>query len=465
MINRFKLNLLSHIWLLVFGLFEIPILIYLVYYFSEYLFIFPALVFFSALFFYSIINEEFWVLTSIICYAPLLIIKSEGITMIEIGIACYLFIPLAIWFIKNLYFTKTKIFESTGDYMIIIFYLFCVFSIVITITNNYSPLLWLKEIIVFSGYLFYYPLKKYLKENKNNIYRMLVSFGLLVVIAALYNLYSYRSKVVLATQFFQVWGSRSGATEPLYMAAIIMIVSILFLYKKKIIIVNLVGLLGLSSIALILSFTRSYIGFTVMCIFMLWLFFDKKDKLRFALWVLMLSCISFGLMFLIFNNITKFIFEAVAKRFLEAKGNDMSIVQRIIETEAIIKQISQSPVLGWGLGAKFRRYDLFYEQHVNSNYAHNAYLYLWYKVGLLGLMAFLYAYFEKIIHAIKIRKKTKDNILRNLILSGSIILTAFLFISITSPQYYHRPSILIITILWAIISYAKGNVQNQESIS
>jgi O-antigen ligase len=458
MINKFIQNLFSYRWFYAFGLIEIPVLIYLINFYSEYLFVFPVFVLFSAIFVYSILNEEFWVLTSIICYAPLLIMKSEGITMFEVGIACYLFVPMAIWFVKNLYVNKTNVFESAGDYLLFIFYLLCLFSIVLTITYTYSPLMWFKEIIVFTGYLFYFPLKKYLKENKNNLYKLLISFGILVCIAALANLYSYRSKVVLATQFFQVWGSRSGGTEPLYMTTIILIVSILFLYKKKIIVLNLFVMLGLSTIALILSFTRSYIGFALLSVFLLWCFLDKKEKLKLLQWIFIISVISLVMMFLIFNDLAKFIFEAVARRFLDTKKADISIIQRVIETEAIIKHIYQNPVLGLGLGSMFRRYDLFYEQHVNSNYAHNAYLYIWFKLGIVGLLTFLYSYFEKLVFAIKLRKKMEDKLLSNLLLASALILIAFSFISITSPQFYHRPSILIMTILWAIICYSKEEV-------
>ena len=429
---------------------EIPILSYLIYYYSPYIFLFPIILIFGIIFYFTLINFEFWILTSIISFAPLIAIKSEGITIFEIAIAFYIFIPLALWLIKKLFIEKERINKNISDFFLLSFYFICLSSIILTIINNFSVLLWFKEIIVFSCYFIFFPLREYLTENKYRIKKVLISFGIMSTIIALYNLYQYRSRLALATQFYQVWGSRVGTTEQVFMFCILVIIAIVFLIKSKKIKSILLLLVGLFLTSLILSFTRSYLIFTIFGIIYLWFLFEKKDKIKVSIWVTIFLIISFITMFILFDNLSKFIFQALINRFLTAKSNDISIIQRVIETEAIIKQIFQNPILGWGLGAAFRRYDLFFELHIMSYYAHNGYLYLWYKLGILGLLSFLSFYFYKLMIIIKSIRIEKNLLLKKILQAFLFILISFLIISITSPQFYHKPSILIMSIIWAL---------------
>ena len=447
--------------IVIFALSELPFLFYLAYYYSSFIFLFPVIILFGILFFFALLNFDFWILSSIVAYIPLIAIKSEGISIAEIALAFYIFIPMGVWFFKTLFVQKKKIFFGIGDIFLLIFYLICLFSVVFTIINNFTVTLWFKEMIVFSGYLFYFPIREYFRGREEKLKKVLISFGILSFVTALYNLYQYRSKVALATQFFQVWSSRIGATEQVFMFCILIIISIIFLVKSNKYKLVLAGLLGLFFISLILSFTRSYLGFTFLGIFFLWVFFKKEHKIKLIFWVFLFSLIALGLMFLLFDNFAKLIFTALAGRFLGTKGYDISIIQRVIETEAILKQILANPITGWGLGATFRRYDLFYELHLMSYYAHNAYLYLWYKLGLLGLFSFLFVYFEKIIFCYKNYKNETNPLVKNILLVFIFMMISFIFISITSPQFYHKPSILILTIIWGFSESIRNKKTSQ----
>jgi len=84
-----------------------------------------------------------------------------------------------------------------------------------------------------------------------------------------------------------------------------------------------------------------------------------------------------------------------------------------------------------------------------SYYAHNGYLYLWYKLGILGLLSFLSFYFLKLMIIIKSIRIEENPLLKKILQAFLFILISFLIISITSPQFYHKPSILIMSIIWA----------------
>ena len=162
-LNNFKLY--SHARLLVFlVLFELPVLGYLTYYYANYIQFFPVAIIFGLIFFCALNNFEFWILSSIIAYIPLVVNKAEGISLIDVGIALYIFIPLAIWFIKKVFVEKEVLFEGMGDVFLLIFYLLCIFSITLTILNSFDVFLWFKDMIIFSGYLFYFPVREYFRK-------------------------------------------------------------------------------------------------------------------------------------------------------------------------------------------------------------------------------------------------------------------------------------------------------------
>jgi O-antigen ligase len=398
---------------------------------------------------YTIINEEFWLLSAILAHFPLAIVKSEGISLLEVAAAIYIYIPLAVWFMRKIFVEKQNIVENFTDVVFLVFYLTCIFSFVFTKIYNFDTLLWFKELAVFSGYLIFFPLRDYYRKNINGLKNILVMFGILGLMIGVYNLNLYRNKVILATQFFQVWGSRVAATEQIFMFCILVVISIIFLIKSKKTQFILLCCLGIYFIALILSFTRSYFAFTLLGMFVLWLLFNKSDKKKMLSWVLGLTLIGILGIYLIFGDLIKTMFEAFVSRFTLLKGRDISFIQRVIETEAILKQIKENPILGWGLGAKFRIYDIFYETHILNSYAHNGYLYLWYKIGILGLASYVIFYISQFYTTIKNAIYEKDIIKKNIFFVFSFILFSFIFISITSPQFYHKPSILILSIIWA----------------
>jgi O-antigen ligase len=392
-----------------------------------------------------------------------LTIESEGISIFEILIALYLFIPLSFWFFKKLFIIHERIFLNFSDYLIISFIIYCFLSIFFTISNQFSVLKWLRELIVFAGYLFYFPIRDCIKKDVKSKFHILTALGTVTAVIAMYNLYKYKSKIAIATQFFQVYSSRVGHTEQLFMFFILLLFAIIFTIRSRYIKYYFALLLGLFTVSLILTFTRSYLLMTIVGIIIIPFFTRKGERKKMFFWIFAFIVSSFLIMILLFSDLTKLIFEGIIYRFVGTNKTDLSLAQRGIETVAILKQISANPIIGWGLGATFRRYDLFFELHLLTDYAHNAYLYLLFKLGIIGLLTYLIIYFQKLYYCWKEFKQTEKTITKNLLFIVLITLIGFFLISITSPQFYYRPSILVIVICWGIIE-GIGKKEDKNSI-
>jgi O-antigen ligase len=128
------------------------------------------------------------------------------------------------------------------------------------------------------------------------------------------------------------------------------------------------------------------------------------------------------------------------------------VTNRLAESRAVWDLIGKNPIAGAGLGSEISFYHLLRQSTQHTYYMHNAYLYLWYKFGLVGLVVFLTAYLLKIKAGIAWLTNCGSDTRRAFVMAAVAILIAMLQITITSPQFYARDSILIITLCWATIA-------------
>ena len=79
-------------------------------------------------------------------------------------------------------------------------------------------------------------------------------------------------------------------------------------------------------------------------------------------------------------------------------------------------------------------------------------LYLLFKLGIPGFAAFFWFYLSHIKAGVKVLKNTEDRFYRALVCGFSAILLSYLIVSLTSPQFYQKNSLLIAALGTAIIS-------------
>jgi O-antigen ligase len=84
---------------------------------------------------------------------------------------------------------------------------------------------------------------------------------------------------------------------------------------------------------------------------------------------------------------------------------------------------------------------------LTRTYTHNAYLYMLYKLGIVGLGAFAAFYVRALHRAWQSLRESGDGAARVAMTAGLALLLAFLPLSLTSPQYYDKSSALIIALI------------------
>jgi O-antigen ligase len=221
------------------------------------------------------------------------------------------------------------------------------------------------------------------------------------------------------------------------------------------------------SLSLVLTFSRGYWIGTLVGIVVLFLLARPSERRRLGFLTVIGVCGSIGLMFLVFPSIFVDLVVTVVNRFFSSAlaFEDVSVTNRFAESRAVWQLISANPIAGAGLGSEIAFYHLLRRATQHTFYIHNAYLYLWFKFGIVGLIVFLTAFLSKIRVGITWLANCGNDARRVSVMAAVAILVAMLEITITSPQFYARDSILIITICWATIGSSLSGTREKKAHS
>lgn len=399
-------------------------------------------------------------LTSLIVWLPLLILgyavifmqRSEDLTVVGTAFAAFLYGILLLWLVDRVVVKREKLAVVSGDAALFVFIFFGLGTSVVAIANETKPILWVREFLIFLTYLLYFPLREVLRSP---VGRKLVygAFFLLVLTIGIQKLINYQATVALASYAWELLGARQAANEPLFMAVVITSIAVWMTTDNRWKGVLALAVMSFFLLGLVLTFSRGYWVGTAIGTVVLFLLGRPQERKRLLGLSIMGILAATAVSLVLFQDVAQALFGTVFKRLFSTATVDKSLLNRIHESEVVWTWIKMNPLVGFGLGAEFSYYHLLRQSTQTTPYAHNAYLYLWFKFGLFGLVSFMTAYLAKIVIGIRFLRTNKlSSAHRSLILASIAILIAMLQVSVTSPQFYVRDSILIIALCWAMIA-------------
>lgn len=130
--------------------------------------------------------------------------------------------------------------------------------------------------------------------------------------------------------------------------------------------------------------------------------------------------------------------QALADRFVHLFTTDPlsskeTLLWRIQETQYAWEKIIESPFLGIGLKTEYR--PEFYEGDSLTSYIHNGYLWLWLKLGLPGLISFLWMLLAFLLHALRYWKNISDQFIGLSSLGFVMAIFAIVFSNFVAPGF------------------------------
>jgi O-antigen ligase len=326
-----------------------------------------------------------------------------------------------------------------------------------------------EEVVYFySGLVFYYAIRNNLDSKEFRVALVsAISFIFFYVVFLTY--WSYRTALVSAVEEWELNFARGAGNENYLLVGTISVLVILVYTKKVMHQVGLVMLFVLSVGAVVITLTRSLWVVTILSLGMVFLFLEAKEKKRyiqyFSAALIIITILAF-----VYLDFSVFVLELLAFRF-QSFGDgaqDLSLLERIYETQSVWERIMQNPISGWGFGTQFTKYDVILGRtSTDTSYIHNGYLAIWFKLGLFGLIAILSYCATLYVYAFIIYKRAKD---RNFRMIGLVIicyLPSAALMNITSPVLYtYEGSFLLImfgsVVSWFTFKHSKNSISTEK---
>jgi len=129
-----------------------------------------------------------------------------------------------------------------------------------------------------------------------------------------------------------------------------------------------------------------------------------------------------------------------------------SNVYHVLESRQVLKDLSGSPLFGLGLGSKHSPLGLYENDVVPANVVHNTFLYVWMKMGLPGLLFFLWAAVMFIRRVLRFRKARIHSGEWGLVLplAASSGLWLAMFLTGPAPWYLHQTGLIALFAAMAV---------------
>lgn len=411
----------------------LPTVLLFIYFAFLYRYLFYFLVFFSSIFYLE---------------------TGDGITAYDliyflfvISYSTFIFIPL---FISGHYR-----FSHPLDYLYLGFSAILIYGVCIGIirgSNGYN---------VFGDAAYYLAIPTYFSSRKlikskqwsKSLILALFVFILFVVIR---NYANYREIIINSIMQWQAENARSSSNEIIILFGINFFIA-LYLYFKKISSKGIVlVLIIVTAGALIITQSRGYWLALILSSLSMILISKGKERREIIISILTLALISSLLIGIFFYDKFSVVFDALLERFssIGASKLDISLKERLFESQAVLDHLKSNPLFGYGLGTTYRRELLFFNYIEYRTFIHNGYLLVWFKFGLVGLTLFLFAHFYLLYKTFKGYNKIANRFLKLLNLSAFSLLMAMALVNNTSPQYFQFDTTLVFMMISILVVYS-----------
>lgn len=389
--------------------------------------------------------------------------NEEGIQATEALYGVYYLAFLAHWFADRLFHRKERILQRPEDKAIFAFLILVTLWIPLTFLFGGDAKSMLSEwtALLFLG--FYFPIREVCVRHPKGIQ---IVIGLLLWIglfAAVRNVFMYRHALSDAEYAWQIVSGRVWMNDTLLMVTSI-VTAALLIHIREIRLRSALGAIFLALfVGLVLTQSRSmWVAFALggLLIFSLTEWGRKKQLLAIGAGGLAVSVV-LGLVF--FSEYIDLIFLALVDRFAslgDAFTSDLSLINRVQESKAVLSKVVQNPIVGYGMGVPFRFHDLTFMGTVERTFVHNGYVSLWYKFGIVGLVLILIFWFRSIWNGLKaFRRSDVLSIAAAVGLATAVGLICMMITANTSNPFFLGDTTLTFGLLTGLAAGARERIQ------
>lgn len=399
--------------------------------------------------------------------------NEPGIQVTDLIFFAFTIIFLVFYFFPYLLSGRAEI-DNSIDKWYILLGLIVIYGFIFGLLTAQNKGLVISDMTYFLGLWLFFPVKYHFKSKQ---FQKIVLFIFLAmcVFVLIRNFLNYREIVIQANVPWQVQKARVAMNEIIILAGTI--ITMLGYSKLQSKAAKLVSFFfyALFLAGLVLTQSRGYwIGFLSATI-AIFIASDKPTR-RYIFWGnLLLIVVGVITALIFFNNIFMIVMKALQARWdsistLSSTSHmGSSLLERVIETKTILNKLLVNPIAGYGMGAIYHRYSIIFSTYTPMTYIHNGYLAIWFKTGIVGLIAATFLCFSSLKPLLKISKAASSQSLKIISLSAFGLVISMLIVNITSAQFLSFDSLMVLALIAAFASYYKsywlpGQIGNQTSV-
>jgi O-antigen ligase len=314
---------------------------------------------------------------------------------------------------------------------------------------------------------FYFPIREVCAAHPRHVKGILlitVWFALFVFVR---NVITYWTGLAAATQLWQIVAGRIVLNEVLLMMPALGAL-VLVVYDERLRRKMLWGLLfALFTTGLILTRSRGYWVAFAFGVAVLFVLVDGKRKMRMVSVAAIVggSVLVVGLLFL--QELTTLVMAGLVDRVTSlgnALTSDISLVNRFHESKEVWEHIRVNPVVGYGIGARYRVYDLIDDVTMTKPFIHNGFIGMWFKYGLVGLGCLITYWAGVIRTGLRVyRSADSPHLLRLAGLMAAVAMIAEIVVANTSTPFQIADATLMFAICGGVASGAADYLKNRRS--
>lgn len=332
---------------------------------------------------------------------------QPGLQVQEIVYGLYYLSFLAVWFAYRLIDQPGELIRRPEDKAIAFFLIYASAGVGLTYVFGGKLNSFIGEWLSISMLAFYWPARYYTERDERAakwILGVLVWFALFGTIR---NLLFFQDALQSAEQMWQILRGRVKLNEIFFISGcMIGVVGSLYVRSGKVRL-GAISLFIVSFASLILTRSRGYWAAFALAMFVIFFFVDAKKK------AITLGAAAFGFTGFILVGLLFFptYFELVTasliqrlSTFATAFTNDVSLINRMYETKAVLWKWAKNPILGYGMGTPYQYFYMLPTGKFTMHwpFVHNGYAGLLYKFGLIGTSAMAVFYLRGVWNGIQL---------------------------------------------------------------
>jgi O-antigen ligase len=318
---------------------------------------------------------------------------EEGIQPEEVVFAAYYLGFLAHWFTVRLWVRRERVVRSALDAVFLLLPLYATASITMTALFGGPFGGALSDWINFSMLLFYFPVREACERYPAGPWVVaglaLLLGGVVVVRNALF----LQSAFADAEYAWEIARGRATMNEMLMLVPALGCLTFAVRARRLWRQVAFAAGFAFFTVGVILTQWRSAYLDIALGIGLLMLLGSWRERGRLAALLLVGTAVGGFLAYLLFRDLFMLMLLGVVDRILSigtATEMDISLLNRFIEWEVAWGLIKANPIVGYGIGTEFGFYDAIFSATWVKSFIHNGFLLLWFKLGLVGLVAVLW---------------------------------------------------------------------------